>query len=330
MGKERVDKEDDSDIINCLTNYRQEASTAKHDRMLQNKHNFDAYHLRQDWSHKLKGQSREFLPKVATAVEQNANIIQQGLLDIGDWFKVDSQDGMDPDSMKIKPSTIYRLLSRQLQKDGFVKKVGDAVKLGMLGGLIIAKVTGKYVNKPKFVVKEFKKDNKISKQLYKVDDKCWQLDIQLIRQEDYYPDPTGRGLYEIQDSWMDLHEVCALAEGPDAIYDKQMVEDLEGSFDSAGFDQNENKSRETGQNIATGGFRKQIKITEIWGTILDEDGYILHENIMCTVANDRYVIQQPIPNPFWHKESPFVKASLLSVPHAVWPKAIMDAATNLN
>lgn len=320
----------DSDIINCLSNYRNEAEEAKRTRMDLNKDNFDAYHLRQDWSHKLKGQSREFLPKVATAVEQNANIIQQGLLDIGEWFKVDSQEGIDPDTLKIKPSTIYRLTSRQLQKDGFIKKVGDAVKLGMLGGLIIAKITGKYVNRPKFVVEKKLSKGRYYNQLIKKDDKVWQLDVQLIRQEDYYPDPTGRGLYEMEDTWMDLHEVKALSEGDEAIYDKKAVEALSGSFDTAGSDQAWNKSRETNQNIAYGGFRKQVKITEIWGTLLDSNGNVCEENIVCTVANDRFVIQQPTPNPFWHQESPYVKASMLSVPHAVWPKAIMDAATNLN
>lgn len=326
MGKEYKD----SDIINCLQNYRNESESAKSGRMEKNKLNFQAYHLEQDFSHKLKGQSKEFLPKVATAVEQNANIIQQGLLDIGAWFKVDSQEGIEPDALKIKPATIYRLLDRQLQKDGFVKKIGDAVKLGMLGGLIIAKVTGKYVNKPKFVSKKMLKNGKYYNTLEKMEDKCWQLDIRLIRQEDFHIDPSGDGLYEMEDMEMDLHAVKALAEGKDAIYDMAVVKQLAGSMDNAGYDQKQKKANETGQNVSTGGFRKKVKITEIWGSLLDNNGDIVHENIVCTIANDRFVIQKPTPNPFWHQESPYVKASLLSVPHAVWPKAIMDAATALN
>lgn len=326
MGKELKD----SDIINCSQNYRNESDTAKAPRMEKNKLNFQAYHLEQDFSHKLKGQSKEFLPKVATAVEQNANIIQQGLLDIGAWFKVDSQEGIDPDVLKIKPSTIYRLLDRQLQKDGFVKKIGDAVKLGMLGGLIIAKVTGKYVNKPKFVSKKTLKNGKYYNTLERMEDKAWQLDIRLIRQEDYGVDPSGSGLYEFEDMELDLHVVKALAEGNDAIYDMKVVKELAGSMDNAGYDQKQNKANETGQGMSQGGFRKKIKITEFWGSIIDNNGDIVHENCVWTIANDRFVIQQPTPNPFWHQESPYVKASLLSVPHAVWPKAIMDAATALN
>jgi hypothetical protein len=319
----------DNDIISCLRNYRSESEDAKKDRMEQNKENFDAYHLRQDFSHKLKGQSTEFLPKVATAVEQNANMIQQGLLDIGEWFKVDSQEGIDPEVMKIKPSTVRKLLERQLQKDGFVRKSGDALKLGMLGGLIIAKVDGKLVNKPKFVNEKRVKDGKYTNNLIKRDQKCWQLDVRLIRQEDYHVDPTGRGLYEFEDIEMDYHQVLALATGKDAIYDLAEVKKLAGSLDNSS-DQSMKKSRETGQGITNSSYRKRIKITEIWGTLLDSKGEIAHENIVCTIANDRFVIQKPTPNPYWHQESPYVTASLLSVPFSMWPKAMMDAAAKLN
>ncbi len=320
----------DSDIINCVRNYKEQATQGKQSRMDKNKINFDAYHLRQNWDHKLPGQSTEFIPKVSTAVEQNANMVQQGLLDVGDWFSVEPQDGMSNDDLKIKSDIIYKLLNRHLQKDGFVKKTGDATKLGMLGGLIIAKVTGKYVNKPKFVVERKWKGFRPVKNLVMKEDKAWQLSINLIRHEDYYPDPTGAGLYEIEDSYEDFHNVMKMAEGPDAIYDMAVVKELAGSFETAGSDQEFNKSRETGQDVAETGFRKRVKLTEVWGTLIDSKGEVLCENIMCTIANDNFVIQKPIPNPWWHQESPYVTAALLSVPHAVWPKAMMDAATMLN
>jgi hypothetical protein len=314
-----------------MTNYRHEAEEARRERMDKNKINFDAYHLRQDWSEKLSGQSTEFLPKAALAVEQNAVMVQQGLMDIGEWFKVEPQFGIKEDLMKIKPSTIYKLLENQLGKAGFMRKINDATKLGFLGSLIIAKVGGCYKNKPKFMTKMRVDKGTYKKQLLKMIDKQWELDITLVRHEDYYPDPTGRGLYEMQDIYMDYHEVLRLATGADAIYDLSEVKKLSGSSPTdGGIDQAWNKARETGQNIAHAGYRKQIKLTEIWGNLLNEQGELIHENIVCTVANDRFVIQKPTPNPYWHQESPFIVAPLISVPHSVWSKAIMDAPTSLN
>lgn len=329
MANQSTDEENNQ-IINCFKNYVQESTTAKKDRMDLNSQNFNAYHLRQDYAHKIAGQSREFIPKVANAVEQNTNMVQQGLMNIGPWFKVEPQAGISEDSMKVKPSTIQRILTRQLEKDGFVNKIGDALKLGMLGSLIIVKVSGKYVNKPKFVAERDLLKGQFRKKLVKKTLKTWQLNLELVRQEDYEVDPTGRGLYEIQHTYVDMHKVMEMAEGKDAIYDKKAVEDLSGSFDSTGSDQDWKKYQETALDPASGGYRKQVKISELWGTILDSEGKVLHENIVCTIANDRFVIQKPTPNPFWHQESPFVTAPLLSVPHSVWGKAMMDAPVRIN
>lgn len=323
---------EDSQIISCIHNYRHEAKEAKRDRMEANKRNFDAYHMRQDFSYKTEGQSRDFLPKVSLAVEQNANMIQQGLMDCGDWFKVEPQAGVSEDIMSIKPSTIYKILDRQLSKDGFMRKINDMMKLGQLGALIIVKVGGKYKNKPKYEVKTEKVGKEFKKSLYKKDDKAWQLDLRIVRHEDYFPDPTGRGLYEMEDIYMDYHDVLRLATGSDAIYDMSVVKDLAGSLLSGGDEASQamNKSRETGQNIAQANYRKQVKLTEVWGNIINEEGELVHENIVCTIANDQFIIQKPTPNPYWHQESPFIVTPLLSVPHAVWGKALMDAPTSLN
>lgn len=320
----------DATIINCLQNYRQEAKTARLDRIEQNRVNFDCYHLRQDWSQKLKGQSREFLPKQAMAVEQAATFLQQGLTDLGEWFGVDPQPGLNEDMMKIKPKTVYLLLDQQLSKAGFAGKIGGVTKLGLIGSLMIVKVGGRYVNKPVYRVKETMKNGSLKKTLVRAEDKRWQLDLKLVRQEDYYPDPTGRGLYEMEDMYMDYHQVEALAKGPDAIYDLEEVKKLKGIAGSETPDKEMQKSRETGQNTTFSGYRKQIKITEIWGSILDEQGNLAYENVVCTIANDLYVIQKPTPNPWWHQESPYVTNAIIEVPNSVWGKALMDAPTMLN
>lgn len=331
MAKESTSEATESTIITCMTNYRQESSQARLDRMDQNKINFDSYHLRQDWTYKQKGQSREFLPKQSMAVEQASTFIQQGLTDIGEWFKVEPEAGLTEDLMKISPKTVYLLLNRQLQKTGFMNKVGDASKLGLLGSLMIAKVGGRMANKPKFRVKtELLKSGQYKKNLVKMIDKAWELDIGLIRQQDYYPDPTGRKLYEMEDIYMDYWEIEKLAKGDEAIYDLEAVQQLKGQYDSAGLNQDVEKSRETGLDMTSRGYRKQIKLTEIWGNILNEEGELIHENVVCTIANDQFVIQKPTPNPNWHGESPYVVCPIISVPHSVWGKALMDAPSMLN
>lgn len=324
------EKINDSTLISCLQRFRQESTDARKTRMDQNKINFDCYHLRQDFSYKLKGQSREFLPKMSMAVEQGANFIQQGLTDIGDWFQVDTQPGVNVDGLKVKPKTVYTLLEDGLVRDEFLCKVGDAAKLGLIGSLMVAKVGGKFTNKPIYKAKTELKNLSFKKKLERKDKKVWELNISLLRQEDYYPDPTGRGLYEMQDIWMDYHQIEALASGPDAIYDMSVVKNLRGQYEGMGQDKEYQKSRETAQDVTGHGYRNQIKVTECWGSILNEQGELVHENVVWTVANDQWVIQKPTENPYWHGQSPFVTCAIISVPHSVWGKALMDAPSMLN
>ena len=80
-----------------------------------------------------------------------------------------------------------------------------------------------------------------------------------------------------------------------------------------------------------GNYRKRVKIWECWGNVVDRTtGMIIHENVVWTVADDRFLIRKPTPNPFWHGESPFIKCPFIRVPNSVWHRALMDAPTQGN
>lgn len=320
---------DEAKLLSIYQVYRKEAEQARFTRMQQNKINFDMYNLRQDFSYKTKGQSKEFLPKQAMAVEQAANFMQQGLVDMDDWFKAFAAPGLDEDLLNVKPSEVQKLLTRQLEKAQFMMRMGDSAKLGLLGSLMIAKVHGQMKPQYQYKVETKLKNGSWQKKLVKLKDKRWSLKIDLIRQEDFKPDPTGRGLYVMQDIYMDYYEAMQLAEGDDAIYDKEKLLMLKGESSDKTI-QEMNKAKETGQNVANNSYRTRIKLTEIWGNFVDETGELIYENCVATIGNDRVVLQKPTPNPLWHGEHPFVYCPILTVPNSVWGKALMDAPTMLN
>ena len=317
--------DDESIVVRTTQNYIREAYEARRERIRLNRLNYDIFHHRQDYSHKRPGQSQEFLPKQQMAVEQMSSFVSQGLVDIGHWFNVEKQPGIK--SQRIDPTEIYWLLLRQLEKTGFVTFVGDAIKTGALGSLMIAKVHGKSVKKPRFFTQLI--DNK--SKLFKIEKDVWQLYVELIRPEDFYPDPSGAGLYQCQTMWVDKSEVLKLSEGEDAIYDKDKVESLTGfafdEYDEAWAD----KDRETDQSRTYSDYRVRIKLTECWGDIIEPTtGKKLYENVTWTIANDTVLIAPPKPNPFWHGKSPFVVAPITRVPFSVWHRSPMDGATRHN
>lgn len=334
-------------VSQIIFGYKQEAYTARQNRMSLNRDNFDVYHLRQDYSHKKRGQSKEFIAKQQSAVEQLTSFLQQGLMDQGEWFRVEAQPGIK--NPLIAPTEMQKLLMRQLEKNKFPLFVSDSVKLGALGALMISKVGGKKVKRCSYRVDEQLKFEEVSaelvsssssekpisagvpslkKKLFRIEKEIWQLSLSLLRQEDYYPDPTGRGLYEVQQIEMDYHELVAMAEASPEDYDMQAVENVGISIDEL---QKQKKSRESGQNVTYSESRKPVTILECWGNFIEPaTGKLLYENCVAAISSTGQLIRKPKKNPLWHGESPFVVSPIVRVPHSVWHRAMMDAATKNN
>lgn len=313
-------------ILNC----RNEAKLAKWNRVMQTRENWDVYWMRQDFSHKLEGQSRETLSMQAMAVEETAAFFQQALADAGnEWWDVDLAHPGNAHYMEVTTDMVKAITQLQLQKAEILKHVANSVKSGLLGSLMITKVHGDKYSVPKYVAVRGKGR---TAELRKEEKYAWKLRLDVVSQFNYYPDPTPTNhkmLYEIEDMWMDYHEVVALSEGDDAIYDPEVVAQIEHSMDDDAEVQFDNMRR-TNQNYVSHSFRGRVKITDFWGDILDDDDQLIHKNVVCTLANDRWLIRPPTPNPLWHQETPYVVAPLLDIPDAKWPKALMDAPSKHN
>lgn len=319
----------EQEVINWIQQCRDEADEAKTDRKALNEDNYDMFHLRHDFAHKQEGQSQEILSKQSMAVEQIKSFFQQALADIGDWWKCYPYFEEKEQMMPIRAHEITKITNHMLEKGLYFSHVGNCIESALLGSLAIAKVYGCFKPKPRFVSMKKGRGKNLKRWIDKIDDYTWQTEFKIVRQENYYPDPTGRKLYEIEDMWMDLYEVQDLSRGDYAIYDAAAVAKIgKGAVDQA--QEEFSAAREAGQNVSNSGHRPKVKITEFWGTILDSDGNVCYENVVATVANDSILIRKPTPNPFWHQQSPYIASPLMEVSNSVWHKAPMDAPTKHN
>jgi len=320
---------DEQYCVQWLTSCRDEALFAKQNRMKLNQDNFDMYHLQHNFDHKMSGQSKEVLSKVRNAVESSKAFFQQALADLDDWYRITARTGDDEGTgMPVTPAEMQKLQNHMLKRCDYFSHIGAQTQLGLLGSLAVSEVGGQLISKPKFKTKAEGRGSKYKKHVVVEDDKTWELRFHDIRQEDYYPDPTGLELYEIKESMIDMFVVQALAEGEDAIYDKKAVSELKPWGDADA--QEHKKARETGQNQLID-MRPRVKITEFWGNIVDNNtGELLAENVVMTMANNTKIIRKPTPNPLWHQQSPIVSAALIEVANSVWGIAMMDAGTKHN
>jgi len=321
---------DEIEIVQTIKSYMHEAGQARQLRMTQNDKNFDFYHLRQSYSHKRRGQSQEFLPKQSMAVEQITAFLHQGLVDLGEWFSAEARFGNK--NPLLSNNEVERLLLRQLSNAGFYNYVQDALKSGLLGSLMIAKIDGVRVQKPKFFTRRVladKHSDKRKTQLMKKKESAWQLRLGLVRQRDMFLDPTGEGLYKIQRIEMDMWKLIKMAEENPTIYDVKEVENMRASIMEASLERTRAAS-EKNQLVTDSNFRHRIVINECWGTILNSEGKVLYENVVCAIANDRFLIRKPEPYPTWMNSDPYVIAPIIRVPNSVYHRALMDAPTEIN
>lgn len=320
-------------VIQAVNRFRIEADDAKRDRQIKNRINREMFLGRQDWSHKQEGQSTEFIPKVPVSVEQMCSFVKKGLITFGDWFSIELDRSL---SMVVDGAQIREVLKcflndlweRNNKMTRFHLVVSDAVKQGLLESLMILKVHGGMMpfRQPNFIPGD--RATKSDDNIQFTDGKVWRLRIELIPFEDYYPDPTGNGLYEIHRVERDLHEIIEAAE--DGLYDMDAVKQLIGSTMHRSEDEKRRDQDRNQPQTTPPGFRKKVVLDEFWGTLLNDDGTVAVRNCVCTVANEKWLIRPPEPNPFWHQESPFVVAPLIRVPWSVWHKALYDHGSDLN
>lgn len=302
------------DIVQQTLDYWKEASDERKEREQLSKLNRDAYDNKQDWSHKIEGMSHEFLPETFQTVEQFSAFIKKGLVQFGNWFSVDVGK-----SSELRPHTIQQILEAYLDNMphetktiDFATVLGDATKVGLLESVMIFKTHGQKMKQNIFIEE--------GEDLKTIELEPWRLKIDLIRNENFGMDPSGRGLYEIHEVTRDLHHIQKLAE--QGVYDKEVVDQIQGDFHKAELEKR-NKDEPTS-------FRKRVVLKECWGTLLNEDGSVHKENQLWTVANDKHLIRKPEDNPFWHGTSPFDVIPLIRKPFSVWHKALYDAVVPLN
>lgn len=340
---EMADKSIDKDkLIRSVLACKREAEDARRSRLEKNRQNMQIYLGDIDWSEKIDGQSTEWLPKLSIAAEQFSAFIRRGLVQFGDWFSCEVPQGspLEPEEIvAICRSFFENLHAVENEARNIATLISDAVKLGSLESLIIVKVHGRMVEQPELQVVPgptgFDEVTGEAMQgppeIKSVMVKRWRLKLEIVPAQDYYPDPTGAGLYEIHVVERDLFSVVEDAEA--GKYDKAEVMRMVEAMDEMERPEDEKRSeaeRAQDETVKPKG-RRKVVITEFWGTLLDEDtGLPLHKNCCMVIGNDQFVLKKPYPNPLWHGESPFIRVPIIRVPKSVWHKAVYDDAASLN
>jgi hypothetical protein len=333
----RLDSE--NDILEAIDVYRKQSHDARWSRFSKNKENWDFYHGRQDWSHKMKHQSKDFMPDFPMAIERIGLVFAQPFAETTDWFDVLTvglgEGAFDPvDIRKWLQFYLDRLYQPGDYADtsrSFAVLMSDAAKMGSLEAVICFKVYAVLCNRKQFLLEsanplgEYEADySQLEAVVQTVDVPTLRLAIDLVPWEDYFPDPHGTNLYDIHEKSVTL---AHLRDNPD--YDERVIDGLvvgSESGTSGGTTPDYEKRRRNDQDDP-GGRIVMPRIRETWGDIIDiRTGKYLLRNHFMTTTLSRQFLREPSPNPFWHGRRPFVRSPILRVPLSEAHKAIADHA----
>lgn len=298
------------DIVDILNGYRREADTARRtgpegrDDIW--KSNVNLYWNRFDYSKKASWQSKEAMPEAPMFVDRWAAAMREALLAAGEWFTVvDPADKENNLSVAIKKFIQVWLARCGRNQSGqpmpFDAVFEEQMKLAaMMAGC--AAVTWK--------------EDAQGRGYIAVDD---------VDPREFWLDPTGRGLYRVRRYQLDffrLQQMKGLKDGEGSpIFNIGMIDQLERTMDE---EHTVEKEELAGHSRKTSTQRRPINIDEYLCTLLDREGNKVADNVLCVVANERFLIRGPEKNPFWHKMDWIVYAPAITVPLSVYGRTYME------
>ena len=292
----------DDEIINLLSTYFDEAENARetgfNPRHLVWEENLHSFWMRKSFDDKLDWQSAEISAAVANYVERFAAVHRQALTQTPDWLDV--KDLLDADG---SISRFETKLARLALDHAGTNASGQPVPFEFNFGNMC--LTGALMKMAAAVT---------------FDARNGRVVVEQVDPRQCYWDPTGRGLYRVRFWEADKETLLRQAEMEDSagnpIYDIEAIEGLIAHHD---MDIRQNKEDSSGQGQHYSSTRTPILIKEWLVDLIDSsDGDTgrkkVRERQLVVVANDRFIIRGPEPNPWWHGKDWIVGHPVLQAP----------------
>lgn len=299
----------DEEIVQILETYRYEAEYARlagpNSRDQTWLMNLDLYWNRYDFSKKAPWQAREVMPELPQYVDRFAAAMREALVSSERFFTVKVENDQENDIADVIRKFMGVLLRRIARSPSghpvdFLSVFEEIMKFGALAmnaAVIIPKWDGKNV----------------------------YIGCEPVDPYNIFLDPTGRGLYRIRRIEMDMHELRALAAKTDDhgkfLYNKDNI-DLATAAVVALMRAEREKRTGTGQWLTSN--RKPVILHEYLCTLVDNEGEVRGENVLCVVANNQFLIRGPEKNPFWHGRDWLITSPIITVPLSPYGRGYVE------
>ena len=296
------------------------------------------YNNEWDFQDKEDWQSQRALPKVTMAVERLAATFHRIISTTKDWFTTKTErptlgkwinvcKDIVSSSLNQENLTFFQLFSRCL-KVGLLSQVipvlitwemdgssnPETEAQGMPGGRdpmedmlpmgIMGNGSGEDVTNP---------DNKARVGFAQ---QRGRLRLELLNPDKVLLDPTGRNRFKMVERYYTKGEFLSESKSRAFINVDNVMMDNFAPVVQASRDARKRMQPSTLS-------RDNVYLLEFWGDLYNSEGKLLFKNCYTIIANKRWVVLPPIPNPFWHKQIPILTTGLIDVPFSVYHKSLI-------
>jgi len=277
---------------------------------------WNLYENRYDFSKKNKWQSQGYVPRLRTSVRRASATLRNALLESKDIFVV---EGIGTPENKAKGFLLTKIVNFWLNYNNIIALFEEGTKSALLTGLFIFKIYWRKTKElewgelPYYLAPPEAPKEK------------GEVKIEIVDPFDFYVDPTGRNKFCIHILKMDLDELISLAE--QGQYDSTEVARIQEHYQSPERDWIDQFRKGLGTTTTPSG-RREVELMEYWGDLYLGNGEVA-KNVTCTVANRKYLIRPPTPNPYIHGKFPFVWASPYKRPFCVYGESMAENVIHL-
>lgn len=304
---------DDQEIVQILFGYANEAEQGRREGSAPRDEvweaNWDRYWGRYSQENKAPWQSRHVMPEIPQFVDRWAAAMREALDAAGqDFYMPRDLSGQQDQLMQKIKQVMDTLLSRcsftpDGHRTGFSNLFEDQMKMGAIMACC-ATVT------------------------WRDDDQGGWIACETVDPREVWFDPKHRGMYRLRRQHMDKHQMMALAratneQADEDIYDMDELEKLAAEVDETlRVEKEESQAHGDGGEQITG--RMPIKMEEWLCDLINDEGEVIRQNALIVVANEKFVVRGPEPNPFLHERDWIVYSPMVSVPLSVYGRSYME------
>ncbi len=261
------------------------------------------YMCQKDWSDKKQPwQSKIYIPLAKATIKKAVRLVKKAMLDSEYYFDF-KVIGKDPNKKKMA-NVMRQVLMMHLTSDKFIETFSECLESGFVLGEMIMKIWVE--NVPRHYEVDVKRDEYVKRNLPR-------LRLRAVNPYDFHFTPDKRIM--IEDEFIKVHDLIEFSEQPNSNIDKRVLNELINGDYSGGGDVTDRDARllKLGITEHSNQFRHDVLISHVWGPVINAKGRVTMENAHWLVANDKYPLTQPEPNPFIHGKAPYIIGSPIPV-----------------